>query len=190
MKNSPEAKPPVAASDARYRSELEAQKRGSSIQVLFKVARLLDEEALRRVASQTGHIHIRRAHTALFPHIDLAGTRITELAERMGISKQAVSQLVDDLEALDVLARVPDPEDARAKRVVFTERGRRGLLEGLLVLRTLEEELTERIGNDSMTALRTALLAIHDELERVEAGASAREQNTSSEHAVVRASKE
>jgi DNA-binding MarR family transcriptional regulator len=169
MKKSSPRKPTIAGSGtphaaAGYRAELEVRKRESSLQVLFKVARLLDEEAMRRVADRTGKLRIGRSHTSLFPHIALEGTRITELAERLGVSKQAVSQLVDDLEALDVLTRVPDPEDARAKRVVFTERGRAGLLEGLAVLRALEEELQARVGVKAMAALRTTLLAIQDEL--------------------------
>jgi DNA-binding MarR family transcriptional regulator len=151
--------------DADYERELEAKKRESAIQLLFKAARLLDEEALRRVAQRTGQPTLRRSHTALLPHLDLHGTRITELADRMGISKQAVSQLVDELEALGVLAREPDPEDARAKRVVFTARGRKGLLEGLQVLRSLEEDLAQRIGSKSMSALQSALRAILCELE-------------------------
>ncbi|MFT3923853.1 MAG: MarR family transcriptional regulator [Myxococcales bacterium] len=156
----------VVDADASYRAKLESEKRQSSIQVLFKVARLLDEEALRRVARRTGQPQLRRSHTSLLPHIDLEGTRITDLADRLGITKQAVSQLVDDLEALDVLARVPDPEDARAKRVVFTAKGRTGLLEGLAVLRALEGELEARVGKAAMAALRNTLLAIHDDLCR------------------------
>jgi DNA-binding MarR family transcriptional regulator len=148
-----------------FPQELQARKRESTLQVLFKVARLLDEEALARVAHQSGGPRLRRSHTSLLPHIDLAGTRITDLAERLGITKQAVSQLVDDLEALGVVARVPDPEDARAKRVLFTERGQAGLLEGLSVLRSLEQELAQRIGAQAMADLRSALLAIHDLME-------------------------
>lgn len=151
-------------SDAAYRAELESKKRESSIQILFKVARLLDEEALRRAAERTGQVRVGRSHTSLFPHIALEGTRITELAEKLRITKQAVSQLVDDLENLGVLARVPDPDDARAKRVIFTERGRAGLLEGLAVLRSLEEELQARVGAKAMASLRATLLAIHDDL--------------------------
>lgn len=144
---------------------LEAEKRESTLQVLFKVARLLDERAVARIAAARDVPTLRRAHTSLLPHIALEGTRITEIAERMGITKQAVSQLVDELEQQGVLARVADPDDARAKRVVFTERGRRGLFEGLSVLRQLEQELAEQIGKEPMRRLRAALLAIHDQLE-------------------------
>ena len=62
---------------------------------------------------------IRPAHTALFPHIDLSGTRQTALARRMGVSKQAVGQLVSELEQMGALERVPDPSDGRARLVRF-----------------------------------------------------------------------
>jgi DNA-binding MarR family transcriptional regulator len=150
-----------SAEEAVFRARLEAAKRESTIQLLFKAARLLDEEALERVAAaRPGQVRLRRSHTSLFPHIALEGTRITELAERLGITKQAVSQLVDDLEALGVVARKPDPEDARARLVAFTELGREGLFEGLAVLRSLEKELSRDVGEKSMEHLRRALLAI------------------------------
>jgi DNA-binding MarR family transcriptional regulator len=94
------------------------------------------------------------------PHIALEGTRMSELAERLGVSKQAVTQLVDELEGFGVVERVPDPEDARARRVVFTARGRAGFFEGLATLGELERELAGVIGGEPMAALRAALLAI------------------------------
>jgi DNA-binding MarR family transcriptional regulator len=77
--------------------------------------------------------------------------------------------LLDDLETAGVVARTKDPDDARAKRVVFTERGRAGLLEGLELLRELEAELALGIGQATMRDLRAALLAILDILAAREA---------------------
>ena len=154
----------VRRTSSELRQQLEAAKRETTLQVLFKVARLLDEAALERLARERGGPRLRRSHTSLLPHIDLDGTRITDLAERVGVTKQAVSQLVDDLEGLGVLARLPDPDDARARRVVFTELGRQGLLDGLAMLRAMEAELAGAIGDKRMRDLRTALLAIHDQL--------------------------
>ncbi|MCA9591617.1 MAG: winged helix DNA-binding protein, partial [Myxococcales bacterium] len=108
--------------------KLEAAKRASTAQLLFKCARLLNERAIATlpVADET---RPRAAHMALFPHVDLEhGTRLTTLADKLGVSKQAVAQLVDDLEAMGVMARVPDPDDGRAKRVVFTDKGRAAML--------------------------------------------------------------
>jgi len=150
----------AAPSDADYRARLEAAKRESTLQLLFKAARLLDERALERATRESGRPRLRRSHTSLLPHVDLDGTRITDLAERLGVSKQAASQLVDDLEGLGILARAPDPDDARARRVVFTALGRQGLLEGLELLRDMERELSNAIGDESMRELRKSLIGI------------------------------
>lgn len=161
MKKVPKARIGQPAGEDAFATQLEGVKRESTLQVLFKVARMLDELALER-AAKDGAPRFRRSHTSLLPHIALTGTRITDLADRIGISKQAVSQLVDDLEAFGVLARVSDPDDARARRVVFTERGRKALLDGLATLQNLERELALAIGADQMKSLRGALLLLHD----------------------------
>lgn len=125
--------------------------------MLFKCARLFDEQALARVRDRTG-IGLRRAHTALFAHIDLEGTRLTELARRVGVSKQAVAPLVEEMVEMGVLERIADPEDARAKRICFAEhRGRSGLLEGLAVLAEIEAELGVAIGKRKLAQLHELL---------------------------------
>lgn len=166
-KKPPEATPQSADADqAAFRARLAQEKHGSTLQLLFKAARLLDEQAVERIARQQGAPSLRRSHMSLLPHIALEGTRITDLAERLGVSKQAASQLVDDLEGFGVVERIADPDDARARRVVFTKRGRAGFFEGLAVLKTIEEELASAIGAQPMAQLRGALLAI---LERITA---------------------
>jgi DNA-binding MarR family transcriptional regulator len=154
-----------ARKKTEFRERLEAAKHASTLQLLFKAARLLNERALERVADKPGRPILRPSHTALFPHIDRGGTRITDLAKRIGITKQAVSQLVDDLEKIGVVERVADPDDQRARRVVFTERGKRGLLDGLAILASLEDDLRDAIGADRVDALRESLVAILAMLE-------------------------
>jgi DNA-binding MarR family transcriptional regulator len=157
---------PALEETASFHAELERAKRRSTAHLLLKCARLVNEEAIASLPSElaTG-FRPRPAHMALFPHIDLEGTRQSALAERVGISKQAVGQLVDDLQEAGVLARIPDASDRRAKRVVFTPKGREGMLAGLEHLRSVEKDLTKAIGRDTMAQLRDALLALHDHLE-------------------------
>ncbi|WP_394821610.1 MarR family winged helix-turn-helix transcriptional regulator [Pendulispora albinea] len=145
--------------DDAYRHKLEAEKARSTVQLLFKAARLLNERAIARVRERSGQ-PVRVAHTALFPHIDLEGTRLTEIAKRLGVTKQAAGQLVDELVALGMLERVPDPEDARAKLVRFSKRGQRALLDGLGVLSEIGSEMRALVGASRMTALHEALTAI------------------------------
>lgn len=144
------------AQQAAYAATLEAAKRASTGQLLFKAARLWNEAAVARVGAM-GASGLRVSHTGVFPHIDLEGTRASVIAERMGISKQAVGRLIDDLEQMGVVARQPDPRDGRAQLVVWTEQGRQGLLHGLGVLREMEAELVARVGEARMLALRETL---------------------------------
>ncbi|HTN82854.1 MAG TPA: MarR family winged helix-turn-helix transcriptional regulator [Sorangium sp.] len=150
-------------------AELERRKRASLGQLLLRSARLLDERAVARVARR-GAPGVRRAHTALMPYIDLEGTRLTDLAERARVTKQAVGQVVEELEAMGVVERTPDPDDRRAKRVRFTPHGLKALLHGLGVLQELEEELTRSLGQKQMASLKKGLTALLAALEGLESG--------------------
>jgi DNA-binding MarR family transcriptional regulator len=142
----------------------EARKRASLGQVLLRSARLFNERALARVRRERG-VEVRPAHLALLPHIDLGGTRLTELAARAGVTKQAVGQLVETLEALGMVRREPDPDDARARRVVFTRQGFEAMQQGLGVLEALDAELAAALGKRRVAELTRELLALMKALE-------------------------
>ena len=63
------------------------------------------------------------AGAELLAQLSLAGISQSLLAERMGLTKQAVQQSLDHLEKLGLIRREPDPVDRRAKYVVLTEQG-------------------------------------------------------------------
>lgn len=152
--------------DNDFAQELERRKRASTAQLLFQAARRLNEHALGRVRAETGRSNLRPAHTQLFAHIDLDGTRLTELATRVGVTKQAVAQLVDELESMGTLERRPDPDDRRAKRIAFSEQGRRNLLHGLGLLDLIEVDLASALGARRVRELNRTLLAVLETLDR------------------------
>jgi DNA-binding MarR family transcriptional regulator len=145
--------------------DLERAMQKSVGQLLFKCARLLNERAITEVNREAGAPVLRPSHTNLFPHLDFEGVRLTELARRLGVTKQAVGQLVAELEEMGVVEYKPDPDDGRAKRVRFSARGLEAVRHGLGVLRRLEDELQRKIGKAKMGALRDALIAAVDVLE-------------------------
>jgi len=145
--------------------DFEALKRQSVAQLLFKCARLVNERAIEQVNQQVGpEPALRASHTALFPHLTSEGVRGADLAKKLGVTKQAVSQLVAELEYWGVVEQVDDPKDGRAKLVRFTPKGEQGLLQGMAVLRELEQELGDKIGKRRMQELHTALLALEEAL--------------------------
>jgi DNA-binding MarR family transcriptional regulator len=150
---------------------LDHAKRASTLQLLFRAARLLDEAAVARVRADPTAAAMRTAHTALLPHLDFTGVRLTELATRVGVSKQAVAPLIDDLEAMGTVERVADPDDGRAKRIRLSKRGAAAIHHGLSVLATLEAELAVEVGKARMDDLHRALAAV---LAAIEGGAAAR----------------
>jgi DNA-binding MarR family transcriptional regulator len=115
-------------------------------------ARLLEQLAER------GHPEVRFAHGNVFQYLDDEGTRVSLLAERAQVSKQAMAQLVAHLEAHGYVERVPDPRDGRAKLVRSTDRGRDVYAIAREVLADVDARLTERLGEAKLRRLR-ALLA-------------------------------
>jgi len=152
------AKPPVDPA-------LEARKRESVAQLLFKCARMVNERAIAKVNESPQAIRLRTSHTNLFPHLDFEGVRITELARRLDVSKQAVSQTIAELELMDVVETIPDPSDGRARLARFTDKGKLAILQGLSVLRAIETEIERSIGTAKFEALHDALLALEKMLE-------------------------
>lgn len=143
---------------------IEARKRAVTGQLLLRAARLFNNRAITR--AQRAMPELRLVHTTIIPHIDFEGTRIVEIARRMDQTKQAVSQLVDELESMGMVAREPDPSDGRAKLVKYTDKGLQQMMVGLEVLADVDAELAAEVGERRMDALRKTLAQMVEILER------------------------
>ena len=97
-------------------------------------------------------------------HIADEGSRVTELAELAQVSKPTVVYLVNDLERLGYVERVPDPSDGRAKLVRLTERGLRAQRAGTEIVHQIEQDWGELLGAQDFAALHELLRRLHDAL--------------------------
>ena len=154
-----------------FRTALAEAKGASIAHLLVRTARLINEVGIRRVQADPRLRDARAAHLSVFPHLDLDGTRLTELARRMGVTKQAVSQIIDELEAMKVVERQPDPDDRRAKLVVFTPEGRGFLLDGLAVLQSVDDDVLAMLSTDRQRRFKEDLVRLMASLERLSAEA-------------------
>lgn len=73
---------------------------------------------------ERGH-DLRPSTAQVVPNLPADGLRMSDLAARLRLTLQRAGQLVGELEEVGYLERIPDPDDGRARRVVFTRRGRR-----------------------------------------------------------------
>src|SRR5262245_14277961 len=89
--------------------------------------RMAHETVRRRMLDalhEAGFDDLDTAHLQLIQWPGPDGMRPTDLATRLGISKQAVNYLLGELEKLGYLERRPDPDDRRSRRIHLTDRGR------------------------------------------------------------------
>lgn len=142
-------------------AQLEQRKRQSITQLIFRTARMLNDLSIEHARVTLNLPKLRAAHTAVFPHIDHEGTRVTVIARRMGVSKQGVALLVDELVEMGALLRVPDPSDGRAKLIQFKQGG---IDRGLDALGALDQCIAMLLGKRTNQALHESLLELHDEL--------------------------
>src|SRR5262245_47144150 len=112
---------------------------------------------------ERGH-DLHPSHTAVIPNLPPQGLRLTELAERLRVSVQRAGQLVQELEDAGYVERSADADDARAKRVRYSARGRRLMQDVAEVNDELWRELAERFGAATLERLATTIGALHREL--------------------------
>lgn len=70
-----------------------------------------------------GFTDVRPAHGFAFVRISAGDARTADVAEHLGVTKQAAAQLVGQLITLGYVSRQPDSSDARAQLLLLTERG-------------------------------------------------------------------
>ncbi|WP_405831460.1 MULTISPECIES: MarR family winged helix-turn-helix transcriptional regulator [unclassified Streptomyces] len=110
-------------------------------------------EFTRRVA-EAGYPDLRPLHGMAFQALKGPGATATELAERLGVTKQAAGQIVDDLEKRGYVRREPHPGGGRRKLVVLTPAADAHLGVAGRILHELEAELA---GGADLTVLRQEL---------------------------------
>jgi len=139
---------------------LAGRERPANLAVLMREAFIaLNDLVVARLAER-GHGVVRPAHGVVFQYLDDTGTTVSLLAERAQMTKQAMAELVQHLEAHGYVIRVPDPHDRRAKLVLPTERGREVIATAQELVPELESRVTKLLGVDQTRALRHDLETI------------------------------
>ncbi len=153
---------PAAMSDERWRQTHLGRLMGHALRrfdarVLQLMARNVEVPlALSNLAARdqvtAAHVHITR-------HLALQGDRLTDLAQRAGMTKQAMAHLVEQCEAWGLVTREADALDARARRVRFTPTGLAWLQAFRDAVAQAEAEFRAEVGDEVATVVAIGLEA-------------------------------
>ena len=116
----------------------------------------LNDEVQRRLHA-AGFGGLRFTHGFLVQHLVEEGRPVGELARLMGVTQQAVSKTVRELEGLGYVERRAADSDARVRVVTLTKRGGAALETARNQRRNLIEELRAELGEDRVDAATTLL---------------------------------
>src|SRR4051794_7940467 len=123
-------------------------------------------EAVQRRMLERLHDHgfadLDFAHLNVFQYPGPQGARPSELAARLGITKQALNYLLGELERLGYLRRQPDPDDLRSKRVELTPRGASAIRVIRDAVAEIETTWAQQLGPERFAEFRTLLLDLNE----------------------------
>jgi DNA-binding MarR family transcriptional regulator len=129
--------------------------------LLFLPYRAMEARVFEELAA-AGFDDVTPAQARVFQRIAADGSRLTDLAAQAGITKQSAGFLVDQLERAGYVERRPDPTDARARLVCFTERGRALQRAAREVERQVEQEWADHLGPERLETLRELLTELRE----------------------------
>lgn len=144
--------PPLAANDAVVSGDLTWDHyRDNFSQHLLGVSRHMQKSMMRTLQDECGHSDLRLGFAPYITLIGDRGIRLSDLADAIGISRQACNQAIGPIAAAGYVGRESDPDDGRAKLLVLTERGRQLRRDGVRVVRQLDAHFADLAGSEAVS---------------------------------------
>jgi DNA-binding MarR family transcriptional regulator len=136
-----------------------SQYQGNLPRHLIALSRYTQSNVMQQLQEAYHHRDLRMSFE---PYISMIGKgcRLTELAERLEISKQSCNQTANQIEKAGYIRRVADPLDGRGKIAVLTRQGKTLVRDGHQVITALTDKFDRLIGTNKLTTLTEVLLKL------------------------------
>ncbi|WP_279249626.1 MarR family winged helix-turn-helix transcriptional regulator [Candidatus Marimicrobium litorale] len=131
---------------------------------LLGVARYLQASMMNTLQEECGHANLRLGFA---PYITLIGEgekRLTDLAEILGVSRQACNQTAKQVEAAGYIERRAHPTDGRARRLALSSEGIRLRRDGIRIVAGLDRQLAEIAGEARISDASQSLSQLYRQL--------------------------
>lgn len=123
--------------------------------ILRAATQVIDD--IQRGLVERGFTDVRPAHGFAFVRISAGDATLTDVAAHLGLTKQAASQLVEQLVRRGYVTREPNPRDGRSRLLALTQRGRACTRAAEQAARDSAAAWERRLGGRDMAALHAAL---------------------------------
>jgi len=128
--------------------------------MLLTAYRMLDAELATSLGDRG--VDLSPSHARAILLIERAGTRLSDLSQRAVITKQAMMQVVDDLQERGLVRRTADANDSRAKVVRLTAKGLRQRAEARRAVAAVESRARRTLGDRRFEGLKLALVELSE----------------------------
>lgn len=156
--------PKKTAGEAQSLADLEHYRKHNLAWLLLRAQHDFFHRA-RKGWNKRGYSQLQNSFGTVITHLPLEGARLTDLADSAGLTKQAMGQLVDELEKLGFTERIADPTDGRAKMVRFTKSGLKLVADGRDVVFEVWAQYEELVGAKRLTRIREDLDVLISSIE-------------------------
>ena len=129
--------------------------------VLSHLKRSFDEWALAHL-SKEGYPEVKMAYMPFLMNIEIEGTTNNELAQKLRVSKQAMSKTLKELEKLNLIEAKPNPTDARSSIILLTQYGMKMVIHTRKKLDNLTKDYIAVIGKKKFYDMIDSLNIIID----------------------------
>lgn len=134
---------------------------------LYTLYRIYDSHVLSGLHA-AGFLDIRPVHTDILRTVEVGGSRVTDIATRCNITKQAAGQVIKELVALGYLHQMTDRNDTRVRMVVFTGQGMKLILHLGGIFKRIDSRLADAIGKKELAKFRVQVDQMIEKLDSVE----------------------
>jgi DNA-binding MarR family transcriptional regulator len=131
--------------------------------LLNRPLRVVRQHMLERL-HERGFDDLDASHLVLLQYPGPQGLRPSELAARVGMSKQAVNYQLGELERRGYLARQQDPDDQRSRQIALTERGKAVIPVIREAVGEVEERWSRELGVARFAQIRRLLVELNEKI--------------------------
>jgi MarR family transcriptional regulator, lower aerobic nicotinate degradation pathway regulator len=124
---------------------------------LLRQAALL---AQRQTAAALEPLGLRPPHNTIMTLLAAGPRSQATLAAQTHTDRTTMVAIVDDLEQLQLLQRLPNPNDRRAFEVTLTDLGQQRLTEAREAMQKADQAITKRLSSEEVEQLRQLLLRV------------------------------